>query len=62
MRFEFPTANNHTMNADGGDRAEHCCGCWHYVVDENDPQRPYAQCNECREIRVATFPGIDPEG
>lgn len=59
MRIEFLTARSHADNADGSPRAPHCCGCWHFVVDQTDPCRPYAQCNECGEIRTATFPGID---
>lgn len=59
MKVEVKTANNHSMNRDGTERDPHCCGCWNICLDEDNPLVPYAQCNECGEIRGAVFPGID---
>jgi len=50
MKIEFKTAIPH-------DKGE-CCGCWHFIIDEDAPSRPYARCNECGEMREAVFPGI----
>lgn len=51
----------HEKNADGSVRQEHCCGCWNFILTEDDPSRPYAKCNECGEIRVARFNGIEDD-
>lgn len=58
MKVEVKTMQNHDENLDGTPRDQHCCGCWHICLDEDAPLRPYAQCNECGEIRHAVFPGI----
>jgi hypothetical protein len=58
MRVEAKTAINHDTQSNGVAVDDHCCGCWHVVLDEDDPLHPYAKCNECGEIRMATFPGI----
>ena len=59
MKVEFKTAIHHDKNADGTEREQHCCGCWHFALDGDAPSTPYAQCNECGEIRKAVFSGID---
>jgi len=58
MRIVLKTWANHSTNADGTERANHCCGCWNINLDEDAALVPYAQCNECGEIRAAVFPGI----
>ena len=58
MKVGIKTTNHHALNADGTERQEHCCGCWDVYLDEDIPV-PYAVCNECREVRLASFPGID---
>ena len=58
MIVEFKTAIHHANNEDGSERKDHCCGCWHFCLDEDAPQKPYARCNECGEIRIAIFKGI----
>lgn len=61
MKIEIKTTSWHEMNADGTPRAEHCCGCWNVCLDEDRPTVPYAQCNECGEIRNAVLPGVEQE-
>ena len=58
MKFEMKTLIHHALNEDGSTRTDHCCGCWNIILDEDDPLGPYAQCNECGEIRKATYPGV----
>ena len=59
MRIEFGFPLWHQHNADGSERTEHCCGCWVFVCDSDDPRIAYAECNECAEVRPAVFPGVD---
>lgn len=61
MKFEIKTAMSHLQNADGSYRGEHCCGCWHFIMDEDAPERPYAKCNECGDVRYGIFPGVENE-
>ncbi len=42
--------------------SEDCCGCWNIVLDEDAPLEPYARCNECGEIIVATFEWLGQRG
>lgn len=59
MKIEFVSSIWHENNADGDLRTPRCIGCWHFVMDDQDPIRVYAICNECNEIRFAAFPGIE---
>lgn len=58
MIIEHKTMWHHDRNADGTAREQHCCGCWHFIIDSDTSEKPYARCNECGDIRVAAFPGI----
>ena len=58
MKFEMKTLLHHANNEDSTQRDDHCCGCWNIILDEDAPEVPYAQCNECGEIRQANFPGV----
>lgn len=59
MKITLKTANWHEFNKDGSKRDPHCCGCWNVCLDEDSPLSPYAQCNECGEVRQANFPGVE---
>lgn len=59
MEIKLKTIIHHDKNANGTQRERFCCGCWNTCLDEDRPLVPYAQCNECGEIRVAIFPGIN---
>ena len=51
MRFELPTAIHHATKPDGTECEDHCCGCWHIILDEGASWPVYARCNECGEHR-----------
>ena len=42
------TMYNHSHNADGSERTEHCCGCWQIRYNGTGL---FAFCNECNERR-----------
>lgn len=58
MTYTVHTMTNHTTDVSGGVLAAHCCGCWNVVLDEEDPFRPKAICNECKEERTFAIGGI----
>ena len=36
-----------------------CCGCWNILISDQSPSKPYAQCNECGELRAFKAEGIE---
>ena len=46
----------HSHNADGSERADHCCGCWNVIYNERGL---FLRCNECGEER-SLAPMVDP--
>lgn len=61
MIIQVRTMLHHAHNADGTPRTKHCCGCWTVGFDVDEPAKPWMQCNECGETRVAKFDGIEQE-
>jgi hypothetical protein len=51
MQFVAATMIHHATESDGTERKNHCCGCWHIILDEGALWPVYARCNECGEHR-----------
>ena len=59
MKIVFETSINHNTDDNGDLLEEHCRGCWNITIADHSPERPYAVCNECGELRAFTAVGIE---